>query len=209
MGRVFRSIDEPMAQWLETQPMFFVGTAPTGASGHINISPKGGTGLFKVRGPKQVAYLDLVGSGAETIAHLRENGRIVLMFCAFEGAPKIIRLHGKGRVAYAGDAGFLDAIEDFQPTEEIVSLSRTVILVDVERIADSCGFMVPRMKLVAERDQLMRWSARQEKQNGGNWKNRYIQANNLVSIDGLPALDADNRMDEAELALLSSDGRTL
>lgn len=209
MGRVFESIDSNLEQWLEKQPLFFVGTAPSGDDGHLNISPKGGVGLFKVTGPLQIAYLDLIGSGAETIAHLRENGRIVLMFCAFNGAPKIIRLHGLGRTVGTGDPEFSELISRFQPSEEISAISRTIIVVEVARVADSCGFMVPRMEMVAERDQLMRWAERQGERHGDGWKDRYIQANNTFSIDGLPAIEPREQSDEAELTVLSSDGRAL
>ena len=97
MGRVYEGIDERLATWIARQPLFFVGTAPAGADGHVNVSPKGPIGTLKVLDPLTVAYLDKVGSGAETIAHLRENGRIVIMLCAFEGPPRIVRLHGRGR----------------------------------------------------------------------------------------------------------------
>src|SRR3954469_7968898 len=98
MGKLFEAIDEKMAAWLAAQPVFFVGTAPASADGHVNVSPKGMAGTFAVLGPRRVGYLDYFGSGAETNAPLRENGRIVLMFCAFTGPPKIVRLHGRGRV---------------------------------------------------------------------------------------------------------------
>src|SRR3954471_7074384 len=103
MGKVFDAIDDHLREWIARQPMFFVGTAPLAGDGHVNVSPKGPAGTFRVLGPRRVAYLDIVGSGAETIAHVRENGRIVVMFCAFEGAPKILRLHGRGEVLPAGD----------------------------------------------------------------------------------------------------------
>ena len=91
MGRLYDTIDDSMRQWIAKQPMFFVGTAPDDPDGHVNVSPKGGPGVFRVLGPNRVAYVDLVGSGVETVAHLQENGRIVVMFCAFAGPPKIVR----------------------------------------------------------------------------------------------------------------------
>src|SRR6478672_11686349 len=106
MGKVFQEIDDKLAGWISRQHMFFVGTAPGGDGGSINVSPKGMAGTFAVLGPRRVAYLDYTGSGAETIAHLRDNGRIVLMFCAFEGPPKIVRLHGRGRAVLVGDPEF-------------------------------------------------------------------------------------------------------
>src|SRR3954454_15723921 len=106
MGRIYDAIDEQLAAWIARQPMYFVGTAPLDGDGHVNVSPKGPIGTLRVLGPREVAYLDLVGSGAETAAHLQENGRIVIMLCAFEGAPRILRLHGRGEVIWAEDPAF-------------------------------------------------------------------------------------------------------
>ena len=136
MAKVFDEIDDKLRSWIERQRVYFVGTAPSGAEGRINVSPKGPISTLRVLGPHAVAYLDMIGSGAETIAHLRENGRIVVMFCDFEGPPRIVRLHGRGTVLPAG------AIE-FPAGDELPEQHRTVIRVDVERIADSCGFGVP------------------------------------------------------------------
>ena len=97
MARTYDEIDDHMREWIARQPMFFVATAPLAGDGHVNVSPKGPAGTLRVLGPRRVAYLDYVGSGAETIAHLRENGRVVVMLCAFEGPPRIVRLHGRGR----------------------------------------------------------------------------------------------------------------
>src|SRR5919199_648490 len=106
MARTYEEIDARLADWIAAQPLFFVGTAPLAADGHVNVSPKGPTGTLRVLGPRRVAYLDLMGSGAETIAHLRENGRIVVMLCAFQGPPRILRLHGRGEVVLADDPRF-------------------------------------------------------------------------------------------------------
>src|SRR6059058_3779379 len=103
MGRVYDGIDERLAAWIARQPLFFVATAPLAGDGHVNVSPKGPIGSLRVLDDHTVAYLDVTGSGAETIAHLRENGRIVVMLCAFEGPPKILRLHGRGEAVQAGD----------------------------------------------------------------------------------------------------------
>src|SRR3954468_18643180 len=111
MAKVYEAIDETWREWIAKQPMFFVGTAPLDADGHVNVSPKGPIGSLRVIDPHTVAYLDIVGSGAETIAHLRENGRIVVMFCAFEGPPRILRLHGRGEVVLAGDPRFEELME--------------------------------------------------------------------------------------------------
>src|SRR3954466_3959091 len=145
-----------MRAFIEAQTMFFVGTAPSGDDGHVNVSPKGGANLFRVTGPLGFAYVDLMGSGIETVAHLRENGRIVLMFCAFEGPPKIVRLHGRGVPVQQGDPGFAAALAAFDITDEQRRAVRSVIEIEVTRIADSCGFVVPQMSYVGERDQLYR-----------------------------------------------------
>jgi len=208
VGRIFKGIDSQLEAWISKQPLFFVATAPSGSEGHVNVSPKGGSGLFRVLGPNTVSYLDLVGSGAETIAHLRENGRIVVMFCALEGAPKVIRLHGVGRVVDPGHPEYEKRMAAFEPSEDTTLISRSIIVIDVERIADSCGFMVPRMKLVDEREQLVRWAEKQQAKNGESWKSNYIQANNVTSIDGLPALERDGFVDD-DLARFSSDGKAL
>jgi Pyridoxamine 5'-phosphate oxidase len=189
MGRLFENLDDGLRDWLQAQPLFFVATAPDDPSGHLNLSPKGATGTFRVLGPAAVAYVDLVGSGIETVAHLRENGRIVLMFCAFAGPPKIVRLHGRGRVVPEGDAEFAGLVDRFELSDEVRPLARSIVLVEVERIADSCGFVVPRMEYLADRDQLVRWGATRREKDGARWKRDYVAAKNAVSIDGLPGLD--------------------
>jgi hypothetical protein len=203
MGQIFETIDGKLQQWLDRQPMFFVATAPNDPAGHVNLSPKGGAGVFRILGPKTAAYVDLVGSGAETAAHLRENGRIVLMFCAFSGPPKIVRLHGQGRVVPEEDAEFGETLPEFHLSDESRPLARGIVIVDVERISDSCGFGVPRMELVAERDQLLRWSEQQHAKNGDDWKLQYMAAKNTASIDGLPAYDA---MEQPEAAPVGAAG---
>ena len=130
--------------------LFFVATAPLAADGHVNVSPKGDLRWFRITGPCEVAYLDFVGSGAETIAHARENGRIVVMFCAFDGPPRIVRLHGRAAVLLAGRSRLRRALAHFDPPEHAL---RSVIRVDVERIADSCGYGVPLMSFEGKRTQ--------------------------------------------------------
>jgi len=206
---VYDTIDDTMRQWLAKQPLFFVGTAPDDPDGHINVSPKGGAGVFRVLGPNQVAYVDLVGSGVETVAHLQENGRIVVMFCAFAGPPKIVRLHGQGRGIPEDDPEFAALLPHFALDETQVPLARGIVVVDVTRISDSCGFGVPRMELVAERDQLLRWSEQQHAKHGDAWKARYIAANNAHSIDGLPGYDPAAELIADEAQALSSSGRAL
>jgi len=208
VGRTYDAIDASMQQWLNQQPMFFVATAPDDSAGHVNLSPKGGAGVFRVLGPNQVAYVDLVGSGVETVAHLQENGRIVVMFCAFTGPPKIVRFHGHGRAVPEDDPKYAALLAKFSLDDDQRPLARGVVVVHVTRISDSCGFGVPRMEVVADRDQLLRWSENQQAKNGAAWKSRYMAANNLKSIDGLPGYDAED-LTEEEARALSSSGRAL
>jgi hypothetical protein len=191
VGRVYDAIDDSLRRWLDRQPMFFVATAASDPDGHVNLSPKGGPGLFRVLGPRQIAYVDLVGSGVETVAHLQENGRIVVMFCAFSGPPKIFRFHGEGRIVPEGEAEFATLLPEFAVEDAVRPLARGIVVVDVTRISDSCGFGVPRMDVVAERDQLFRWSEQQQAKNGNDWKARYMAATNARSIDGLPGYEPD------------------
>jgi hypothetical protein len=209
VGRIYDVIDNATRQWLTRQPIFFVATAPNDPDGHLNLSPKGAAGAFRVLGPTTVAYVDLVGSGVETVAHLRENGRIVLMFCAFSGPPKIVRLHGQGRVVPEHDPEFAALLPEFSLNENAVALARGIVVVETTRISDSCGFVVPQMDLVAERDQLMRWGDRQQAKNGEVWKERYIAANNARSIDCLPGYEPAKELIESETGALSSSGRAL
>ena len=183
MGKVYERIEPSLAAWMARQPMFFVGSAPSGDGGHVNVSPKGPIGTFAVLDPRTVAYLDLVGSGAETVAHLRDNGRIVIMFCAFSGPPRILRLHGRGEVLGPDALDFPDAPELPE------AMHRAVIRVDVERIADSCGYGVPLMRFEAERENTLRWAEGKLRKGGPDALAAYRTAKNARSIDGLPALE--------------------
>jgi hypothetical protein len=180
MGRQHDRIDHHLAAFITSQPVFFVATAPLAADGHVNLSPKGLDGTFTVVDDHTVAYLDLTGSGVETIAHLRENGRIVVMFCSFEGPPRIVRLHGTGRVTVAADPGFAELAAPFKGFPG----ARAVITVAVERIADSCGYAVPLMRFEGERDRLIDWAERK----GPDGLTAYQAEKNATSIDGLPGL---------------------
>jgi Pyridoxamine 5'-phosphate oxidase len=180
MGQVLESIDDKLAAWLVAQPMFFVATAPLAADGLVNCSPKGMAGSFVVLDGHRVAYLDLTGSGIETIAHLRENGRIVVMFCAFDGRPNIVRLHGTGRPVLPDDDGFAELVARFPEHPGI----RSVIVVDVARVADSCGYAVPRMDYVDDRDVLDLHNAKK----GPEALAEYRETRNAESLDGLPGL---------------------
>ena len=181
MGREYDVIDERLAAFLLRQPVFFVGTAPLAPDGHVNVSPKGLTGTFAVLGERRVAYLDLTGSGIETVAHLRENGRIVVMFNAFSGPPRIIRLHGRGRPHLVGSADF-DALRPHFPDLPGV---RSIIDVDVTRISDSCGYGVPELRVVGDRTRLTYGLAARE-ENGS--RASYQADKNARSLDGLPGL---------------------
>jgi hypothetical protein len=183
----YDSISPDLARWFEQQHVFFVATAPLTAAGHVNCSPKG-MRSFRVLGPHDVAYVDLTGSGAETIAHLKENGRIVFMFCAFDGPPTIVRLHGTGTVLEPGTPAFADLQDTFP---RFVG-TRAIITATIDRVSSSCGYAVPRMDFVADRDALEKWSAKK----GADGLDQYRRDKNGSSIDGLPALDVDSEAAE-------------
>jgi hypothetical protein len=190
MGKVFDGIDDRLARWIAAQRLFFVGSAPTDG-GHVNVSPKGPIESLRIIDPHRVAYLDVIGSGAETIAHLRDNGRICVMLCAFEGPPRIVRLHGTGTVLLPGDAGYAELYDGFRIPESLAvdPGARAVIGVDVDRVADSCGYGVPLMSYEGTRPQQPAWVDRKLRQNGVAALQQYVADRNAVSIDGLPAID--------------------
>lgn len=190
MGRILESIDGALTAWIAEQALFFVGTAPLDADGHVNISPKGPIGSLRVLGPRRIAYLDVVGSGAETIAHVRENGRIVIMLCAFSGPPRILRIHGRGTVLPPDHPQFRELIE--QATFEdpaIPDARRALVVVDVTRIATSCGFGVPLMTLDGQRTHAGDWARKKIEQDGPEALTAYQQEKNVLSLDGLSAVD--------------------
>lgn len=179
MGRVLDHIDDATQTWIGEQHVFFVGTAPA-HDGRVNLSPKGLESLSVVS-KTRVAYLDLTGSGAETIAHVRENGRITIMFCAFAGPPRIVRLYGSGTVHLPASEGF----EGLRPLFDERRAVRSIMTVDLERVQDSCGYGVPVMDFVGDRTRLDSWAeARSDEDITSYWDEK-----NRVSIDGLPALD--------------------
>lgn len=179
MGSLYLEIDEGIREFIAEQRVFFVASAPLSANGHVNLSPKGLDSL-RVLGPREVAYLDLTGSGIETVAHVQENGRLTLMFCAFEGRPRILRLQGRASVVEPGDAGWKRLSSNFPAYKS----SRSIVLLDLERIADSCGYGVPLFEYVGERSQLVGWADRKGEAGIAEYKSK----KNLRSIDGLPAL---------------------
>ncbi|KAK4184244.1 hypothetical protein QBC35DRAFT_506343 [Podospora australis] len=190
MGQFYETIPESLVKWLLAQKVFWVATAPLSASGHVNVSPKGGP-YFGVLDTKTFWYLDLTGSGNETISHLYENGRITVMFNAFEGPPKIVRLFGKGRVLENGTPGF----EDFVKKHDIKLLpgARTIILVDIHQVGSSCGFSVPFFEFKDWRTQLNEFFERKverfEKGESPESMEKYWALKNAASMDGLPGLD--------------------
>ncbi len=179
MAKVLPDIDNALADWIAAQPLFFVASAPLSGEGHVNLSPRGLDSL-RVLAPREVAFYDLTGSGNETAAHLAENGRITLMFCAFEGAPRILRLYGHGEVVRPGDAGWSPLRPHFG---DALPQARQIIRIEVSRVQTSCGYGVPLMSLQSERDDLINWAEKK----GEEGLAEYQQRHNHHSIDGLPA----------------------
>jgi hypothetical protein len=179
MGKTYAEIDDRLRSFISRQHMFFVASAPTGPDGHVNCSPKG-LDTFRILAPTRVAYLDFVGSGVETIAHLRQNGRVVLMFCAFEGPPNIVRLHGRGAVVEPRDPEFDSLLTSFDTRPGI----RAIVRVDLTRISDSCGYGVPLLRFEADRPQMGEWAERK----GESGLEKYQRENNAASLDDLPGL---------------------
>ena len=178
MSKLRDCINEELAAWLREQHVFFVATAPLSGKGHVNCSPKGGDS-FRILGPLEVAYQDYTGSGAETAAHLRENGRIVLMFCAFTGKPDIVRLHGAGEVLTPGDAAFSRIAPLFPDNPG----TRAIVRVTVTRVSTSCGYAVPFMDYKQGRETLNKWAASK----GQEGLAEYRSVKNAQSIDSLIA----------------------
>lgn len=184
MGRVDDAIYDELAEFIAAQHVFFVATAPSGDGGHVNLSPKG-LDTFAVIDPSTVAYLDLTGSGVETIAHLRDNGRITIMFCAFEGKPLIVRLYGRGEVLAIGEPEAEPLLSHFGAYPG----ARSVIRVGLDRVSTSCGYGVPLLQYEGERDQLTKWAERR----GPDGLVEYRADKNAASIDRLPGLGVHER----------------
>lgn len=180
MGKEYQEIDDRIQRWIERQHLFFVSTAPLASDGLINCSPKGLNGL-RVLGRRQIAYADAGGSGIETVAHLKENGRIVIMLCAFDGPPKIFRFYGTGRPVEPHDEGF-DALLPMFPDMPTI---RNFIVIDVECIRDACGYGVPLYEFKRERDSLANWAAEKSAEE----LLAYRAERNARSLDDLPGLD--------------------
>lgn len=190
MGKIFDGIDERLSEWISAQALFFVASAPLAGDGHVNVSPKGPIGTLRVLDEHTVAYLDIVGSGAETIAHVRENARLVIMFCAFSGPPRILRLHGRGEVVFAADDGFADLAARCAFEEPSVAASRRAIVVlHVTRVADSCGYGVPLMSFDGLRPHGDAWAEKKVRVGGVEALLDYQREKNAASLDGLPAVE--------------------
>lgn len=179
MGQLYGELHEGIQEFIGKQHMFFVATAPLSEEGRVNLSPKG-LDSFRVLGPKTVGYLDLVGSGIETVAHLQENGRMTIMFCSFAGRPLILRLYGVGRAVTPEDAEWAALIGEFPAYFG----ARSLVVLDVDRIATSCGFGVPRYEYQGDRSQLFDWAEKK----GHEGLERYKAEKNARSIDGLKGL---------------------
>jgi hypothetical protein len=190
MGRQYDTIDDRLSTWIAHQSLFFVGTAPLAGDGHVNVSPKGPIGSLRVLDPTTVAYLDIIGSGAETLAHVRENGRIVVMLCSFEGPPRIVRLHGRGEVLLPDhdDYATVMAAADFEDPA-VPAAWRSVVRVEISRIAESCGYGVPLLSYEGERPHSAAWARKKLRLGGQQALADYVAEKNARSIDGLPAVD--------------------
>jgi hypothetical protein len=177
MGKFHDSIGNQHRKFIESQHLFFVSTAPLNEDGHINLSPKG-LDSFRILSPTRVGYMDIVGSGNETSAHILENGRIAFMFCAFGGPPNILRLYGKGYSVLPVDPEW----KELAPHFDILPATRQIIVAGISKVQTSCGFGVPFYKYTGERDHAHKWAEKK----GADGLEEYKKEKNLVSLDGLP-----------------------
>lgn len=186
MGKVYERIDGRLREFIEAQHIFFTATAPLAGDGTVNLSPKGLTGSFAILDELTVAYLDFAGSNAETIAHLRENGRITLMWCAFDGPPNIVRVHGRGEPVFRDDPRWLGLLAHFPAIDPTQHGLRAIIVVHAELIRDTCGYAVPYLTYEADRDLHGKRFAREDDASLGEYftKKEHV----AVSLDGLPGL---------------------
>lgn len=177
MAKFYNTIEDRLADFIQKQHIFFVASAPLSAGGHVNLSPKG-IDSFRVLSPNKVAYMDIIGSCNETSAHILENGRITLMFCAFEGPPNILRLYGTGRTVTPQDAEW----DGLSPLFTLMLSTRQIIVADIDMVQTSCGFGVPYYTYEGERDHAQKWAENKGQEGLENYK----AEKNLVSLDGLP-----------------------
>ena len=178
MGAIVNIIQDKHKAFIEKQKMFFVSTAPLSENGHVNLSPKG-MDSFRVLSGNRVAYMDIVGSGNETSAHILENGRITIMFCAFEGPPNILRLYGKGFTVLPKDKKWAELSAHF----ELQLATRQIIVADIDKVQTSCGFGVPLYEYSGERDHAQKWAENKGKEG----LEQYMHDKNRLSMDGLPS----------------------
>ena len=189
MARTYDEITDHIREWLARQSMFFVATAPLTGDGHVNLSPKGPIGSLRVLDGRRVAYLDIGGSGAETIAHLRENGRIVVMLCAFEGPPRIVRFHGRGKAILPDDPRFAELLDEARFEDpSLPEARRSIVHVDVTRVSDSCGYGVPLMSFEGLRNHHGLATAKKLRTVGIDGYAKHRREVNAESLDGLSAL---------------------
>ena len=177
MGKFHNSIKDEHKAFAQKQKMYFVSTSPLDKEGHINLSPKG-LDSFRILSPTRVAYMDIVGSGNETSAHLLENGRITIMFCAFDGPPNILRFYGAGYTVLPGDAEW----EDLSTHFDIQIATRQIIVADIDKVQTSCGYSVPLYQYKGERDHADKWAQKK----GREGLEEYMNEKNLKILDGLP-----------------------
>jgi hypothetical protein len=185
MGKFSDSIQDSHKAFIEKQKMFFTATAPVSSGGHINLSPKG-LDSFRVLSPTRVAYMDIIGSGNETSAHILENGRITFMFCAFDGPPNILRLYGKGYTVLPGHPEWAELSALF----ELQIATRQIIVAEIHKVQTSCGYNVPLYDYTGERDHADKWAAKK----GIDGLTAYKVEKNLVSLDGLPTALATSEL---------------
>ncbi|MDQ0603211.1 hypothetical protein QF037_007556 [Streptomyces canus] len=185
MGKTYERIDGRLRTFIEAQPIFFTATAPLSGDGTVNLSPKGLKGSFAVLDELTFAYLDFAGSNAETVAHLRENGRITLMWCAFEGPPNIVRVHGRGEAVLRDDPRFKELLGHFPDIDPGLHGLRAIIVVTAETIRDSCGYAVPFMTYDEDRDLHARRFARED---DASLSAYFAKRQIATSLDGLPGL---------------------
>ncbi|MET8506923.1 pyridoxamine 5'-phosphate oxidase family protein [Streptomyces sp. NPDC004787] len=186
MGKTYERIDGRLRAFMEAQPIFFTATAPLSGDGTVNLSPKGLSGSFAVLDEHTVAYLDFAGSNAETVAHLRENGRITLMWCAFQGPPNIVRIHGRGEPVFRDDPRWGELLRHFTGIDPEPHGLRAVIVVRAELVRDTCGYGVPFMTYDEDRDLHGKRFARED---DASLDAYFAKKDHIAtSIDGLPGL---------------------
>ena len=183
MSKTYPALTSELKTWIAQQPLFFLASAPLQADGHINLSPRGLDSL-RIINDQELVILDFTGSGNETAAHLHENARLTVMLCAFSGDPKILRLYGHGEVIRPGQPAWPAHRALFEP---VLAGVRQLFVLKLDRIQTSCGFGVPLMDFVAQRDMLLEWARKK----GPDGITTYQLNKNARSIDGLPAPGLD------------------